>query len=143
MIYKLIGAAFIISSVLYFVCSKLISDYFTYLYFDDILRLLRQMKTACNIGKTYNSVFSKINELKYYNSKGISLLINKHRLAISEEILKSAGKRNKKEEQEFLDYSISMVEKERNVYKSYIDTNKKTFFLTGISLGTITVIVLI
>ncbi|MBQ6851002.1 MAG: hypothetical protein IJN77_08190 [Oscillospiraceae bacterium] len=143
MIYKLIGTVLIILSAMYFICSKLIVTYFTYMYLEDVVWILRQMKNACSIGKTYNSVYRKTKNLRYYCSDGLSLLVDKNRSMTSKDILNSTGKRSKREEQEYLDYSIEKIENLKAEYKNYTDINKKTFILTGFSLGLIVVIVLI
>lgn len=140
MIYKFVGTVLTIISALYFSCRKLIHSYCTYTYIDNVLTILQDMKIACNIGKTYKSI------LESWNCRQISFvyaIADKKILAKTESIFNTTGRRNKKEELEYLDYLTNQFVTEKKKYKNYYDLNKRTFILAGISLGIITVIVML
>lgn len=143
MICKVLGSVLIVLSMIYLVCFKLLASYITFMYLDDILWILNKMKTACIAGRTYNLVFEECNCLKYYSSPWCCFLVDDKRYKLADDILKDTGKRNKKEEQEYLVLAVTQIEYEKNVFKNFYIDNKKTFILTGVSLGLITVIVFI
>ena len=143
MIYKLIGSFFIIAAALYSVSINLITSYFTYMYLEDVTYILQDMKQKCIMGKPYSFVFDKTYNLKYYNSNLSGSFLNKKRRNKVNEILNGAGKRNKREERDYLEYSLTLIDKEKLLYKNDYESNKKTCLITGISLGVIIVIVFI
>ena len=109
--YKLTGTILIFISVTGIFCKRNINHYFSYKYLEEITDILLLLKSACQMGKTYNSVWSAadFDRFRIYNSEFKHFLVEKRLYERAENLIASAGQRNRKAEMEFLDYSLEEI----------------------------------
>ena len=70
-------------------------------------------------------------------------LLTKQRMDTVDQLFSETGKRNKKAELEFLQINITNLQRMADEYKLFVDTNRKTSFLSAVSLIMIITIVII
>ena len=145
---KLLGLLAVSISVILLLNTNIIMKYFTYIFLTETVHLLEVMKNGCMLGKTYSSVFSKTDYSRYrfYIGKTeytYKYLLTKQRMDTVDQLFSETGKRNKNVELEFLQINITNLQRMADEYKLFVDTNKKTSFLSAVSLIMIITIVII
>lgn len=143
--YKLTGTILIFISVTGIFCKRNINHYFTYKYLEEITDILLLLKSACQMGKTYNSVWSAadFDRFRIYNSEFKHFLVEKRLYERAENLIASAGQRNRKAEMEFLDYSLEEIKSEYQKYKNSYEAERKNALLCGLAVSALIVIVII
>ena len=146
--FKLTGLIFLSSAIVMLFNKNIYKKYCTYLFLKETVILLEKMKTGCILGKTYKCVYDTINfeNFIFYNSYGrysYPWLLSDEVIKLCDDFFIQAGKRNKKEELEYLELSVSLFSQEAQKNKDYFDKNKKVHSISSIAIVLVIAIMII
>lgn len=155
--FKIAGLMVIVVSSTAYFCKKSICDYYTYLFLWESTRLAQILKSGNSMGKTYPAIFANtdFSAFRFFSvdtlqraaekqeNVRILNLVHDDRKNYVQEFLLSLGKKNKRNEQEFLKNNIEYFEMQSKAYKERYDKNKKTNLVSGISVGMLIFIMII
>ncbi len=155
--FKIAGFMVIVASSAAYFCKKSICDYCTYLLSWESMRLAQILKSGNSMGMTYPAIFARtdFSSFRFFSAttlqKAVSgqedsqlyNLVNADLKAYVKEFILSLGKKNKRNEQEFLKNNIEYFKMQADEYKGRYDKNKKTNLVSGISVGMLIFIMII
>lgn len=121
------------------------------------MRLAQILKSGNSMGMTYPAIFARtdFSSFRFFSAttlqKAVSgqedsqlyNLVNADLKAYVKEFILSLGKKNKRNEQEFLKNNIEYFKMQADEYKGRYDKNKKTNLVSGISVGMLIFIMII
>lgn len=132
--FKFMGRVLMSVSVLFIFTKNLITEYCTYRFLLYITETIETMKLQCMIGKSYNPIIP-IWENNIFIAESA-----KEKVKI---FLDSIGKRNKKEEIEFLNTYYSIFAKQAEEHRYKFETNKKSDITAAAGICAIVILILI
>ena len=146
--FKGIGFIFLSASILILFNKNINKKYCTYLFLKETVALIEKMKTGCVLGKTYKAVYDSVNfeNFTFYTASGKYChhwLLSDEAIKLCDDFFNQAGKRNKKEELEFLELSASIFSQEAQKNKDCFDRNKKVNLISSIATVMIIAIMIV
>lgn len=154
---KFFGLIIILLSSTLFFNQKTITDYYTYIFLEETVKILKLLKIECATRKTYSRIFNNIfsKKYKFYNNADfinknnifgncpVINLVNKNEKNRVSDFFSSLGTKEIQHELEHITNQTEYFEYQSNLYKQRFEKNKQVNIISGFSFGIIIFLLII
>ena len=143
--FKLAGCLLVLCSTVFISCQKVLENYYTYKFLNDIYHTVRKIQYENSINMPYSRIFERIKFKKddYMTKAKTNGYINRDEIITVQMFFDNLGKRDRMAECEYISQNKDNFKARAQHYLEDYNNIKKTHLLCGIACGLFIIIFLI
>jgi len=143
--FKAAGSVMIICSSVFIFCQKTLKCYFTYKFLQNLAEIIQKIQFENSANLTYKKLFEKINFDKniFFANTNANVYIQNKEIILAESFFAELGKRDKKSEEDYIDYNLKKFIRISQEYQKKYNETKKAHLMCGVAAGLLVIIFLI